>query len=73
MRLGCASPSSWSSDCVFATTRRIERVPLHVDRNRGDAGKRASDARNRTGLRRSRGNPGIKELCAGRGCHEIYD
>ncbi len=67
MRLGCASPASWSSDCVFATTRRIECVPLHVDRNRGDAEKRASDARNRTGLRRSRGNSGIKDLCAREG------
>ena len=38
-----------------------------MDRKRDDAGKRAGDAKNRTGLRRSTGNPGIKELCAREG------
>ena len=38
------------SDCFYATTRRTEHIPLRVDRNRGDTGKRGSDTRNRTGL-----------------------
>ena len=35
-----------------------------MDKSRGGAGERASDARNRTGLRRLRGNPAIKGLCS---------
>ena len=34
-----------------------------MDKSRGGTGERASDARNRTGLRRLRGNPAIKGLC----------
>ena len=35
-----------------------------MDKSRGGTGERASDARNRTGLQRLRGNPAIKGLCS---------
>ena len=41
-----------------------------MDKSRGGAGERASDARNRTELRRLRGNPAIKGLCSWEGVIE---
>ena len=45
------------SDCVYATTRRTEHIPLRVD----------TDTRNRTGLRRSEATPGSRSCEQGKG------
>ena len=71
-RLGCASLASWSLKTYVATKWRIEHFPPRVDKNRGGAGERAGDTRNRTVLQRLRGNPTIKGLCSQEGVIEGF-